>query len=198
MLASTLASVPQEIVEHIAYLVATDTVVGPPIDLISLLSTSQHFYSALSITKNLNLYANIFAFKFDTGVAARRLGVDKLTQSVLAEELQRRFILLKRIRARTESSLEQCDPRKAEDRRRLRETLFGAYLLMLENEGKNELHLREYGIDDWLNEYWFREKGSSFATSALKADRWPDQNEEHALAMWLFWFLFKPGMYCVA
>ncbi|KAF8879008.1 hypothetical protein CPB85DRAFT_1567699 [Mucidula mucida] len=161
MLASTLASVPQEIVEHIAYLVATDSVVGPPIDLISLLSTSQHFYSGLSITKNLNLYANIFAFKFDTGVAASRLGVDKLTQSVLAEELQRRFILLKRIRARTESSLEQCDPRKAEDRRRLRETLFGAYLLMLENEGKNELHLREYGIDDWLNEYWFREKGSS-------------------------------------
>ncbi|KAF9037364.1 hypothetical protein BDZ89DRAFT_982639 [Hymenopellis radicata] len=193
MLSSTLASVPQEIVEHVAYLVATDTIVGPPIDLISLVSTSRHFYSGLSITKNLNLYANIFTFKFDTGVATRRLGVDKLTQSVLTEELQRRFILLKRIRARTESSLEQCDPRKPEDRTRLRETLFGAYLLMLENEGKNELHLRAYGIDDWLNEYWFREQGSSLATSALKADRWPDQNEEHALAMWLFWFLFKPG-----
>lgn len=70
------------------------------------------------------------------------------------------------------------------------------YLLMLENEGKNEKQLREYAnFDIWLREYWFDELGASRAVSCMTADRWVPEYPETSIAMWLFWFLLKPGDY---
>jgi hypothetical protein len=74
--------------------------------------------------------------------------------------------------------------------------LWMGYLMMLENDGKNEQQLRDYAeMDVWLNEYWFDPQGASFTTLSIKIDRWPPDNEQNSLAMWLFWFLLNPGQY---
>jgi hypothetical protein len=68
--------------------------------------------------------------------------------------------------------------------------------MMLENDGKNEQQLREYaGIEEWLHKFWFHRDGASMARYAIKQDHWPQDNERNALAMWLFWFLLRPGTF---
>jgi hypothetical protein len=69
--------------------------------------------------------------------------------------------------------------------------------MMLENDGKNLRQLREYAkIDDWLKEYWFDDHGASWAKMAIRVDQWPSDSGQTSLAMWLFWFLLKPGLFC--
>lgn len=190
----SLETVPQEVLEHIAFFAATDAFLGPPSALIPLLVTNRKIHSRLSITSNHHLYAHIFVHKFDLVHPLRRLGVGRTTPTVLARELQRRCMALKRIRERLDANI--CTSSSVRDwgRESLHSLLFHVYLLMLENEGKNELQLREYArIDNWLREYWFHEHGASSALSYIKRDQWPPNNQETSLAMWLFWFLLKPG-----
>lgn len=101
--------------------------------------------------------------------------------------------------------------------------LLDAYTLLLENDSRNERQLREFGrIREWLNKYWFcagdsdsardgySKKASPSSTSSaydgcssdtwisptacITEDRWPHQNQQAALAMWVFWFLFRSGV----
>lgn len=79
-----------------------------------------------------------------------------------------------------------------------KEMLWMAYLMMLENDGLNERTLRKYGrLDSWLRNFWFDPEGASFATYALGDNLWPPDSEFSTLAMWLFWLLLKPGMFCL-
>lgn len=192
LLSPSLDGIPQEVLEHIALLSVTDDFLGPPSSLVSLLETNRTINSRLSLKSNHYLYAKIFAHKFDLASASRRLGPDRTEPAVLAEELRRRCIYLKRLRSRVDSRI---DPVTGGDDEARQELLFHAYLLMLENDGKNEKQLREYAhIDVWLEDYWFDEKGASLAKRSIALDQWPPQNEQTSLAMWLFWFLLKPGM----
>lgn len=76
----------------------------------------------------------------------------------------------------------------------LQSLLWTAYLMMLENDGKNERQLRDYAqIDVWLREFWFDDHGASFAKSSIRMDQWPPNNDKTSLGMWLFWFLLKPS-----
>lgn len=76
----------------------------------------------------------------------------------------------------------------------LRAILWIAYLMMLENDGKNRQQLRDYAhIGEWLRDYWFDDRGASLANISMKSDRWPANTEQTALAMWLFWFLLDIG-----
>lgn len=152
-MAATLATVPQEILEHIAFFSATQTFLGPPSALVPLLGTCRRFHSRLSINSNHHLYASVFAHKFDIASVVRRLGSDRTTPYVLTRELQRRCFYLKRIRGRLDSTVKPSrdSDNVDHDGSILHELLFHAYILMLENEGKNEQQLREYGrIDAWL------------------------------------------------
>jgi hypothetical protein len=195
-MSATLATVPQEVLEHIAFFTATQALLGPPSALVPLLCANRKIHSRLSITSNHHLYANVFAHKFDIAPVIRRLGSDRTTPYILARELQRRCFYLKRIRARLDSSVKVSREGDDHDRNSnvLHELLFHAYLLMLENEGKNEQQLREYGrIDDWLREYWFEDLGASRAKASIRMDVWLADTEDRSLAMWLFWFLLNPG-----
>lgn len=79
---------------------------------------------------------------------------------------------------------------------RTKEMLWMAYLMMIENDGLNERVLREYArLDIWLRNFWFDPEGASFATYAIRDNLWPPNNEFSVLAMWLFWFLLKPGTF---
>jgi hypothetical protein len=190
---------PQEIIENIALFAATEQFLGPPSALVPLLCTCRTLNAYLSMTTNLHLYAQIFACKFDTASSVRRFGARVVTPAWYASELRRRCVYLKRIRTRLDAVIvaestvrDLCEGSENE----LRSTLWIAYLMMLENDGKNERQLREYaGMAGWLRLYWFDEHGASLVKTSIKQDCWPPNTQEMALAMWLFWFLLRVGKF---
>ncbi|KAI0076883.1 hypothetical protein K474DRAFT_1597216 [Panus rudis PR-1116 ss-1] len=192
---SPFASIPQEVLEHIAYFAAADSTLGPPGGIVPLLLLNRSTYNALTFHSNSVLYARIFAHKFDVGAAVRRLGAERIHTGALAEELKRRCIHLKRIRRRLDCKLPETISRH-EHEEQLSAVLWTSYFMMLENEGKNEAQLREYGmIDVWLKEFWFHPSGASQAIWSVNGEEWPVNNERMSLAMWLFWLLLRPDDY---
>ena len=191
----SLNTIPQEILEHVAFFIGTESFLGPPSAILPLLSTSRRTYSAISFSSNHHLYARIFAHKFDFGSASRRLPPESITSFALASELRRRCFYLKRIRSRSDSLVDSLQDVLHGDEM-LHEILWLAYLMMIENDGKNEEQLRGYArIDSWLKDYWFHKQGASYAQVAIKLNRWPPNNEQTSLAMWLFWFLLQPSTF---
>ncbi|KAF7321100.1 hypothetical protein HMN09_00197700 [Mycena chlorophos] len=183
-----LDTVPHEILEHIAFISATDSVVGPPASLVPLLAVSRKIHSRLAFAHNHYLYAKIYQVKFDAGAPFHALDT-QLCASVLAHELVNRCRLLTRIRARADDG---ARPRLGEGNDEVHELLFQAYLMMLENAGRNEQQLRDYArMGDWLRAYLFDEH----LPKAKSLEHWPPHNDHTALAMWLFWFLLRPDDY---
>lgn len=91
---------------------------------------------------------------------------------------------------------EESGRHAAEETLKTKDMLWMAYLMMLENDGLNERTLRGYArLDVWLRNFWFDPEGASFATYAIGDNLWPPNMEFSVLAMWLFWFLLKPGMH---
>jgi hypothetical protein len=188
-----LNNVPQEILEHIAFFTATANFLGPPAQIIPLLLTNRRIHSYLSVSSNPHLYARIFVHKFDVVPAFHRLDPGDTSSTMISSELQRRCGFLRRVRLRLDSRVMQVPSVNCDDKT-VQEILWMSYLMMLENNGKNEQQLRNYArMEEWLKEYWFDAKGSSFTALCIKADSWPPNNEQNSLAMWLFWFLLKPG-----
>lgn len=184
----SLGSVPQEVLEHIAFFAATDGFLGPPSGILPFLTLNRSMHSALSFETNPHLYGRIFIDKFDHGSALRRLGVEHLPATALASELRRRSLVLKRIRRR-------LDCKAPPDDKQLLHVLWSAFLMVLESDGKNERQLREYAkVNDWLKDFWFAPDGASGAMYAVcTTNKWPRITEVVSLALWLFWFLLKPG-----
>ena len=190
----SLSSVPQEVLEHIAFFTATGTFLGPPSSLLPLLLTSRPINASLSITANHHLYADIFCHKFDTAAPLARLGLDRLTSWALADELRRRCVVLQRLRNRLDSTTHARHADGADNRMSVYDVLFTAYIMMLENGGKNKRQLVDYGlIVPWIREFWFNPHGSSLAIYNIRTGQWPLNCPETALGMWLFWFLLKTG-----
>ena len=186
--------VPQEVLEHIAFCLGSGNFLGPPKDLVPLLLTNRECYSRLSLPDNPHIYARIFRSKFDTAAAHARFGSARLTPRVLAEELRKRCIALRRLRARLDSTTSTLRRNKDHSKMSVREVLFTAYVLILEDEGKNLAQLQEYGrIHNWITEFWFDPRGSSLTIYNSRTGVWPLNRTETALGMWLFWFLFNPG-----
>ncbi len=190
----SFSRLPQEVLDEVAYLLGSDNFYGPPSSLMSLVLTSRHLYSRLSFRLNHHLYASIFRFKFDTAAAEARFGSDRLTSWALADELRRRCIVLKRLRARIDSTTTTRHGCGGESKMSLRDVLFTAYILVLENDGKNMAQLENYGrLEDWIREFWFDPHGSSLAIYSMRTGGWPFDRIETALGMWLYWFMLKPG-----
>ncbi|KAG8215335.1 hypothetical protein J3R82DRAFT_8929 [Butyriboletus roseoflavus] len=190
---ASLESVPQEVLEHIALLAATwQGPVGPPSGLPPLLLTCRPIYRALSCEANPYIYARVFSYQFDTGAVFRRLG-SRVNARVLANELKKRWSHLKRIRARTSSRIRHAESHQLSPT--LIDLLWLSYLMMLENDGKNELQLLDYAeMDAWLMEYWFDDEGASSAAHMILEHAWPIEDEKNSIAMWLFWFLLRPNL----
>jgi len=189
-LSATLDGVPQEVLEHIAFFTATESLLGPP-SILPLILANRKFHSWLSISTNSLLYGRIFVQKFDIGAVIRRLGPERATPEILAGELRRRWLNLNRMRARSYSTISPADCNDSAHRQQI---LFEAYFMILENEGKNERQLREYAdMDQWLREYWFHEAGASGAVEYLREEKWLPDTQETSLAMWIFWFTLRPS-----
>ncbi len=114
-------------------------VVTPPTELHALQLVCKHLHSLLNLAANPRLYARVFRSKFDTAAIGRRFGKSALSSLSLANELRRRCVLLKRMRACVTSSALRTDdaPGLDESEQSLDEMLWLAYLMMLENDGLN-------------------------------------------------------------
>ena len=233
-------SIPQEVLENIAFYAVESDPLGPPRELAPLLLVNRRLHAALSSASNPHLHSRIFSCKFDTAALVRRLGPGAATARKLAAELRRRCVQLARLRARVGCTLGELteggggedegeggdsnknkntkkngsddggggggtgggtterggggDEMTEEGMRALHEMLWTAYVMMVENDGKNERQLREYAhLDDWLRSFWFAENGASFARLEIGDNSWPPYNDLADVSMWLFWFLLKPG-----
>lgn len=208
----SLETIPPELLEHIAFHVAASNPLGPPSGLVPLLRTSRHVHDALSITHNPHLYARVFSCMFDFSAVKRRFGIESLPSEPLAQELKRRCIVLKRIKAQVDC-LQTGNPELVEatspnlefaaealpststsrvsrypgENTMLDEVLWVAYLMMLENDGMNERQLRAADIEAWLDTYWFNPAGASSAIQTAGWRSWPPDTERNGLAMWLYW-----------
>ncbi|KAI0673134.1 hypothetical protein C8Q78DRAFT_1022947 [Trametes maxima] len=192
---TSLASIPQEVLELIAFFAATDGFLGPPSGVIGLLGADRRTHTALSMPSNPYLWSRIFAHKFDTSSALQRLTDRSICPTEMCEEFRKRCIWLKHIRRRTDS-LATSYTLSPTHRLNLQTVLWMAYLMMLENEGKNVRQLREYaGFDVWLKDFLFHPSGASLAAWSVRIDLWPPNDERTALALWLFWYMLQPDDY---
>ncbi|KAH7920230.1 hypothetical protein BV22DRAFT_1040065 [Leucogyrophana mollusca] len=158
--------------EHVAYFLATDTLLGPPADLVSLLCTSRTVNELLCFANNSHLYARIFRFKFDSSAVERRLPIGWSSTPCLAVELRKRFAALKRIRRSSVEAFYHLDD------------LWVAYLMMLESDGRNEAQLFEWAqLPRWVDcviSYRIRaspESGSSWLLDSVGT----------SISLWLLW-----------
>lgn len=147
--AKTLTTMPPEILDLIALYTATDeqaeessspasssssSPASPlPSTLASLLSTCSRIYSHLCMDSNPRLYARIFHSKFDVAAIGRRYGPESVSSRALANELQRRCVILKRIkRAVAVDQLRPEGPGELGDAN-MKSNLWLALLMLTEN-----------------------------------------------------------------
>ena len=152
---SPLERCATEILERIVLFAVEERFLGPPSDLLALLTTSKTINFALSPERNNTLYAEIFALKFDTAAASRRLTRRWLTSKSLATELRHRFEALKRIRDRVI------------DGYMLGYDLWTVFFILLEHDHKNALQLTEWArthiFANAVAEFWLKNGyGSNF------------------------------------
>ena len=168
-----------DILEQIVLSAAEEQFLGPPPGLWSLLATSKKINLALSPQRNNALYASIFALKFDTAAAARRLNERWLTSRCLASELRLRFEALRRIR------------RLTIDGYTLSHDLWTIFIILLEHDHKNTRQLTEWAMAQ---------------TFVLKvADRWLSghysgefSENTGGLVCRIIWELVREGQLCEA
>ncbi|KAF5341371.1 hypothetical protein D9758_012282 [Tetrapyrgos nigripes] len=166
---------PAEVWGRIAfYAVASEeTFLGPPSAISSLLLTCRWLYQSLNFRSNPGFYARVFRFKFDYDAPLRRLGMEWLTTRCLAVELKKRMEVLKRVRRREEYSSQD---------------LWTCYLMMSENDGRNERQLVE-----WARLYPYLQRAASmrFESDPNSSASWYSGSECTALILWLWWMIFS-------
>lgn len=175
---SPLESLALPALERIALHLVRSSFLGPPADLLPLLSTSRTLHDALSFAKNEHLWGRLFAFKFDTKAISRRHGSRWTTSGCLGQEGRKRFAAMKRIRHGVVAEQHHLSD------------LWTAYLMMLEDDGNNEAQLVE-----WANIRHFLYLVVSFRARAPLGSScsWFQDTEGTALTVWLLWMTANPG-----
>jgi hypothetical protein len=167
------------ILQNVAYQAAAATFLGPPKELLPLLSLSRSVHAVLDFKENTPLYADIFRFKFDFQAPQRRLSGRWLTSRCLAFELRKRFGVLKRIRFNA--------PHRLDD-------LWTAYLLMSESDGRNESQLIEWAR---VEPYLYNVMIHRLRAPADSPISWLGEMEGTSLTVWLLWMTTSQGAFCV-
>ena len=171
---SSLCTLPAYVLEDIA--VYTLDPLGPPKELLSLLLTCRSLYNALSLP---HLYAQIFRFKFDWTSAKRRIGNRANYPSNLAQQLK--------VYCRTLQAVRSGDIHAAT----LLDTLWNAFFMMIENDGRNAAQLLNYaGLKAFAKRLVFERLWEDMRYG------WPVQKAANSLALWLYWFSTDAGEYC--
>lgn len=167
---SRLESVPYEVLARITLdLACVDGALGPPSHLPAFFAASRTLASFASDA----ILARIFRAKFDTTAARRRFGPIALFNRNLAQQLKIYCVALKRIRGG-----DLYSPTLGED-------LWAAYCMLLESDGKNDIHLREYAH--------LREFADALVRQRLHENKttegWPVEGMIGNLALWCLWMM---------
>lgn len=160
---SLLETVPHDVLQHIAFLLGTLSVMEPPQHLLSLLLASSKIHRSLNVHNCPHLYANIFRATFDVDFRLH----PRLTDSALAVELCQRYRVLRRARRQDMSTgLSSSE-------------LWVVLRMILEDKGRNQRHQAAAGFLGFI---------LSFMRTRIEirdADPQFDQEQISALAMWL-------------
>ncbi|KAI0640141.1 hypothetical protein C8Q77DRAFT_1214451 [Trametes polyzona] len=167
---------PHDVILAVALELATLDILGPPRHLPPLFLVCRFVRDVLHHNRK-SLFARIYRSKFDTHAAVRRLGPNAITNSALAFQLIKQTLALKRIRA---GDL---------DSHSLTPDLWTAYLMFLENDGRNYSHLMEYARIDLLIERFMDSKLWAHRESNLG---WPIDSTPSSLVVWMLWFTMTP------
>lgn len=163
---SPLCQSPQDVLETIAFHLVCSDVEGST-SLTPFLLTCRSVHQLLS--KSTALYARIFKYKFDFGAASRR--AFSPTGSQYYDQLVQYSVMLKVIRSGDIFNMDVDN------------VLFTAFIMMLENDGRNGAQLEHAGIYSFVDR---------FVRARLYEDRqslngWPADNAANACALWLLW-----------
>ena len=164
---------PPNVLEDIT-LYAVDTQLGPPREILTLILTCRAIHNQLLDCSHL--YARVFRCKFDYAAARRRLGEAAVYTPNLARQLKAHCITLAALR-----SGDVHGPN-------LLTTLWGAFLMMIENDGRNAVQLIEYaGLKPFLATYAAQRLWKGLHNG------WPQCNIANSLALWLMWLVTDLG-----
>ena len=172
---SVLCSIPPEVLEDIALELVLADPIGPPKNLLRLAQTCKHIHETL--TSNA-LRARIYNATFDSSASRRRLGTRAHRSKNLARQLQVNHGALALIRSGDiyVATIEHL--------------LWRAFLMLLDNDGKNHVQLAAAGLDDFV-ERFILERLMEDAD-----DGWPVDNTVNSLALWVFSMMITEGASC--
>jgi hypothetical protein len=175
---SSLATLPAILLERIALEAALGDPLRPPSDLVPLLQSCRRIYNLLAFQNTKDLYARIFKAKFDTAAPHRRFGPSALYSHNLADQLQRYCVALKHIRAGDIYS------------QSILEDFWIAFIMMSENDGKNELQLQAASLADFVERFVLERLWED----RMRYNQWPAETTINALSLWLMWLTTDHGM----
>ena len=168
-----------DIIVRIVLELAHNEPLGPPRHLPPLFLLCRLVTDILNAHRKAIL-ADIFRARFDTSAALRRLGPSALKTSALAFQLKKHTLALKRLR--------HCDF----DSDALLGDLWTAYILFMENDGRNYAHLVEYSRIHLLLDRFMEDK-RLWNLRQRWGSGWPLELTPNALVVWLLWFTMTPG-----
>ena len=174
-----MLSLPHDILLRIALELALIDPTSNPHHLIPLLQSCRYIYHVLSRSFNHDLYAGIFKARFDTSAPLRRFGAPALYSSNLSDQLVRYCRVLKHIRR-----ADIYSPTILED-------FWMAFIMMTENDGRNERQLAAAGLPDYVEHFVLERLWEGREST----NQWPAESTINALALWLMWFTTDLGTF---
>jgi len=194
---ANLASMPLEILQEITIQTTTDSI-SPPSTVVSLLRLSKSFNNHLSFSSNPAVWGAIFENTFDTSALYRRFPAHRLTSSRRAEELKRRWISLKRIKANSTGLAQRQvliwgypDAAGQYHARHKVEDAWLAYMMFTESDGRNSQILLQWAnIVGWIHSFVFYDLEYT-AVHSQRTLTMPAHSELRSLGLWLYWFIMQ-------
>ncbi|KAG9001548.1 hypothetical protein FRB94_004699 [Tulasnella sp. JGI-2019a] len=196
-----LNTVPFEVLQQIAINTIDNHQSGPPSCIYSLLLTCRALYDSLSFDENPLFYADVFDVQFDTAALKRRYAPKRLTSARRAQELKRRWALLREIRSITILSADAdfgvqmwgSPATNMTGTYTYHEKLnhaWLAYMLLTESDGMNWRQLQWAGILEWIRLFMFYDI-DKVSLHAQATGILPPADEFRAVGMWLWWLSLR-------
>lgn len=132
---------PETIEKVVAFVTAQESIGGPPPGLYALMRTCRYMHHLLSPEHNPGMFYRLFRDRFDLAAPRRRSPCLLFGPTQFASEAQHRFAALRLIRRRDSNHPDVL------------ESLFVAYVMLLEDNGRNGEQLRWAGLSKFLQVY---------------------------------------------
>ena len=171
-----------DLLHQVAFHVGSADPLGPPTSLASFLRTDKSIHYQLNSKRNPHLWADLFRHSFDVSSLRRRFPADCLTAKSLAEEFERRWKSLTRIRHAAETHDWR---KKAYKEVHITEDMLTVFLMLTESDGKNAIQLiRWANVDHWIASFVHK-----FLGEAFRYPKMPPEKPLWSLAMWVTWMM---------